>query len=64
MAIPLHQKWDGFELHAHDKYHPNYYLGPKAELYYSVTPLTNMTVALLIFMLSLPHTLSFFQKLY
>lgn len=34
MAIPLHQRWDGFEYDIEDEYHPNYYLGPKAELYY------------------------------
>lgn len=34
MAIPLHQRWDGFEYEVSDEYHPNYYLGSKAELYY------------------------------
>jgi hypothetical protein len=34
MPIPLHQKWDSFEQYAKQEIAPNYYLGPKAELYY------------------------------
>lgn len=34
MPIPLQQKWDPFEHFADDKMPPNYYLGPKASLYY------------------------------
>jgi Amidohydrolase len=34
MPIPLQQKWEAYEHFAHDAIAPNYYLGPKAELYY------------------------------
>jgi hypothetical protein len=34
MPIPLQQKWDLFENYADGEIPPNYYLGPKAELYY------------------------------
>lgn len=34
MPLPLQQKWDPYEHYAHDGVPPNYYLGPKAELYY------------------------------
>lgn len=34
MPLPLQQKWDPFEHYAGDAMPPNYYLGPKAELYY------------------------------
>ncbi|MBK7976655.1 MAG: amidohydrolase family protein [Deltaproteobacteria bacterium] len=34
MPLPLQQKWDPFEHYAQDRMPPNYYLGPKAELYY------------------------------
>lgn len=34
MPLPLQQKWDPFEHYAKDKIVPNYYMGPKAELYY------------------------------
>ncbi len=34
MPLPLQQKWDPFEHYADDKIVPNYYMGPKAELYY------------------------------
>ncbi len=33
-GLPLQQKWDDFEHYADDKMPPNYYLGPKAQLYY------------------------------
>ena len=33
-ALPLQQKWDRFEHYAGDKIPPNYYLGPKAGMYY------------------------------
>jgi len=33
-GLPLQQKWDSFEHYAGDKMPPNYYLGPKAGLYY------------------------------
>ncbi len=32
--LPLQQKWDRFEHYADDKIAPNYYLGPKAGMYY------------------------------
>ncbi len=32
--LPLEQKWDRFEHYAGDKMPPNYYLGPKAGMYY------------------------------
>ena len=32
--LPLQQKWDRFERYAGDKMPPNYYLGPKAGMYY------------------------------
>jgi hypothetical protein len=32
--LPLEQKWDDFEHYADDKMPPNYYMGPKAGLYY------------------------------
>ncbi len=32
--LPLQQKWDRFEHYAGDKMPPNYYLGPKAGMYY------------------------------
>ncbi|MES2207638.1 MAG: amidohydrolase [Pseudomonadota bacterium] len=34
MPIPLQQKWEASEHYADDKVAPNYYLGPKGELYY------------------------------
>lgn len=34
MPVPLQQRWDGFENYAAAKVAPNYYLGPKADLYY------------------------------
>lgn len=34
MPLPLQQKWDPFEHYAGDRMAPNYYMGPKAELYY------------------------------
>ncbi|UQN35466.1 hypothetical protein MTR80_14355 [Alcaligenes aquatilis] len=39
MPIPLQQRWDGFELYqapgpGNQMYGPNYYIGPKADLYY------------------------------
>lgn len=33
-ALPLQQKWDRFERYAGDKIPPNYYMGPKAGMYY------------------------------
>jgi hypothetical protein len=33
-ALPLQQKWDRFERYAQDKMPPNYYMGPKAGMYY------------------------------
>ena len=33
-ALPLEQKWDRFEHYAGDRMPPNYYLGPKAGMYY------------------------------
>jgi len=33
-ALPLQQKWDRFEHYAGDRMPPNYYLGPKAGMYY------------------------------
>jgi hypothetical protein len=33
-ALPLQQKWDPFEHYAQDRMPPNYYLGPKAGMYY------------------------------
>ena len=33
-ALPLQQKWDRFEHYADDKIAPNYYIGPKAGMYY------------------------------
>ena len=33
-ALPLQQKWDRFEHFAEDKIAPNYYMGPKAGMYY------------------------------
>jgi hypothetical protein len=32
--LPLQQKWDRFEHYAGDKMPPNYYMGPKAGMYY------------------------------
>jgi hypothetical protein len=32
--LPLQQKWDRFEHYARDKMPPNYYMGPKAGMYY------------------------------
>jgi hypothetical protein len=32
--LPLQQKWDRFEHYAADKMPPNYYMGPKAGMYY------------------------------
>ena len=32
--LPLEQKWDRFEHYANDKMPPNYYMGPKAGMYY------------------------------
>jgi predicted TIM-barrel fold metal-dependent hydrolase len=32
--LPLQQKWDRFEHYAEDKIPPNYYMGPKAGMYY------------------------------
>lgn len=32
--LPLQQKWDRFEHYADDKIPPNYYMGPKAGMYY------------------------------
>lgn len=32
--LPLQQKWDRFEHYAGDKIPPNYYMGPKAGMYY------------------------------
>jgi predicted TIM-barrel fold metal-dependent hydrolase len=32
--LPLQQKWDRFEHYAGDKIAPNYYMGPKAGMYY------------------------------
>ena len=32
--LPLQQKWDRFEHYAEDKLPPNYYMGPKAGMYY------------------------------
>ncbi|MHA7685712.1 amidohydrolase family protein [Cupriavidus sp. PET2-C1] len=34
MPVPLQQRWDGFENYAAGQIAPNYYLGPKADLYY------------------------------
>lgn len=39
MPIPLQQRWDGFEQYqaqgpGNQMYGPNYYIGPKADLYY------------------------------
>jgi hypothetical protein len=34
MPVPLQQRWDGFENYASGRIAPNYYLGPKADLYY------------------------------
>ena len=34
MPLPLQQEWDRYEHYEHDMIPPNYYLGPKAELYY------------------------------
>lgn len=33
-ALPLQQKWDRFEHYAGDRMPPNYYLGPRAGMYY------------------------------
>lgn len=33
-ALPLQQKWDYYEHYAGDRMAPNYYMGPKAGLYY------------------------------
>lgn len=33
-ALPLQQKWDRFEHYAGDRVAPNYYMGPKAGMYY------------------------------
>ncbi len=33
-ALPLQQKWDCFEHYAGDRMPPNYYMGPKAGMYY------------------------------
>jgi len=33
-GLPLQQKWDGFEHYAGDRIPPNYYMGPKAGMYY------------------------------
>jgi hypothetical protein len=33
-ALPLQQKWDAFEHYAKDLVAPNYYMGPKAGMYY------------------------------
>ncbi len=33
-ALPLQQKWDRFEHYADDRIPPNYYMGPRAGMYY------------------------------
>lgn len=34
IGLPLQQKWDAYEHYAGDKMPPNYYMGPRAGLYY------------------------------
>jgi Amidohydrolase len=34
MPVPLHQKWDAYDHYANGQMPPNYYRGPKGELYY------------------------------